>query len=122
MASNSTTSNRESRAITLIEAGAVTLNLDGTATVRGSGKARYLVTKQGCPCPDYTQRGQQVGPCKHLLAVSRRSARCTAPARKRPAKLAVSGSRPIWPKPSPGGPRPGRSRLSPPLLRQTRLS
>ncbi len=67
MARNSTT--REDRAIALIDAGAVTLNFDGTATVKGSGKAQYLVTKQGCPCPDYTQRGEQVGLCKHLLAV-----------------------------------------------------
>ncbi len=56
---------RQDKAIELIQSGAVTLNLDGTATVRGSGKAVYTVTKTGCPCPDFTQRGVD---CKHILA------------------------------------------------------
>ncbi len=56
---------REDKAIQLIDVGSVTLNLDGTATVRGSAGATYLVTKQGCTCSDYENRGAD---CKHVIA------------------------------------------------------
>ena len=57
---------RQTKALALINAGAITLNLDGTATVRGSGKATYTVTKSdGCSCPDRARRGPG---CKHELA------------------------------------------------------
>ncbi len=63
---------REDRAIALIDAGAVTLNLDGTATVKGSGQAVYTVSKQGCTYPDYAKRGADLGDadfmCKHRIA------------------------------------------------------
>ncbi len=56
---------REAKAIALIDAGAVTLNLDGSATVRGSGTVVYTVRSGVCTCPDFTRRGID---CKHVLA------------------------------------------------------
>lgn len=56
---------REDRAANLLATGAVTLNLDGTATVKGSGKAIYTVTKESCSCPDFQRRNLD---CKHRIA------------------------------------------------------
>ncbi|MPZ24451.1 MAG: hypothetical protein GEU28_13165 [Dehalococcoidia bacterium] len=64
-------STREDRAQALIAAGAVALLPGtGTAIVRGTGKAEYIVSKGQdaviCTCPDFTKRGTY---CKHILAV-----------------------------------------------------
>lgn len=72
MPSQSTTADpRDTRAAALLIAGAVTLNFDGTATVKGSGKAVYTIRRDAdgtahCDCPDCYQRGAR---CKHLRAV-----------------------------------------------------
>jgi len=83
---------RQTRALALLECGAVAF-VPGQkwATVRGSGKATYRVSKStGCTCQDFVRRGVE---CKHILAcralcdlakLARREAaqtgRCTLPA------------------------------------------
>ena len=58
---------REQRAQTLIDSGAVTLLIGtGTAEVRGNRGITYIVTKDGCCCPDRTRRGAT---CYHEMAV-----------------------------------------------------
>ncbi len=60
---------RERKALDLISQGAVAL-IPGAryAIVKGTGQARYRVNKDGCECADWQKRGEQVGPCKHMLA------------------------------------------------------
>lgn len=94
-------STRQQKALTLIEAGAIAL-VPGRkwATVKGSGKASYKVSKSGCECPDYKRLGLDAGDpgfmCKHRLClkalcdlarIARREARETGRCRI-PAPLA----------------------------------
>lgn len=67
MASNKSTTTREDRAMALIESGAVSLVVGRNwSIVRGSGKASYRVSRDGCTCPDFTKRAVE---CKHIIAV-----------------------------------------------------
>ena len=64
--SKSQSTTRETKAVELIQSGAVTLFVgQGMAEVKGSGSNVYRVTKDGCTCPDRQKRGQ---PCKHEIA------------------------------------------------------
>ena len=65
MATKSTTS-RETKAQELINSGAVQLHIGlGVATVRGSEGTVYRVTRDGCDCSDFVNRGVE---CKHRIA------------------------------------------------------
>lgn len=58
------TSERLTKALDLVLSNSVTLNLDGTATVKSGGRT-YRINGQ-CPCEDARQRTLW---CKHKLAV-----------------------------------------------------
>lgn len=85
---------RDRKALDLIERGAVSL-LPGRkyAIGNGNGKATYRVNRDGCVCTDWQKRGEQVGPCKHMIAAralcgvyrvmqdrAKRTGRCRMPA------------------------------------------
>lgn len=65
------TVDRHQRAAQLLAAGAVKLYVgEGYATVEASKPGyKYVVTRDGCGCPDWTYRHEQVGDCCHVLAV-----------------------------------------------------
>ena len=58
---------RETKAAELIQSGAVQLFIgEARAEVRGSRGVSYIVTREGCSCPDRQYRGAG---CCHELAV-----------------------------------------------------
>lgn len=53
----------------LLVDGAVTVNEDGTAQVKGHDQPEYSVSVKTCTCTDFTSQKAPKGLCKHILAL-----------------------------------------------------